>query len=198
MKATDKQRPSRLTEDDWRAARARWETDPVLTFSDLSRIFDGRVSKQAFAQRAKKESWAKRVEQSEIARRAHEKADIAHLAQIARAGDKASDDEKALVEVARKAPAPASPSSAQLDAAQEIAVDIRAQILAKHRAELDAIRGRARGALVQRNIEDAKLAKTAAETFKIVQDAERKAYGLDTQDEGDKGVVKVIIERGEG
>ena len=54
-------------------------------------------------------------------------------------------------------------------------------------------------ALQAGDIEKAKLAKTLAETFKIKQEGERKAHGLDVLDDkkGENGKVTVVIERKE-
>ncbi len=83
----------------------------------------------------------------------------------------------------------------------ETAVDMRARIIDRHRRELSVPRTLVAEALAIRKtdhakaFELAKLAKITSETIKIVQDAERKAWGLDPQNSGDK--VYVTIDRSE-
>lgn len=79
------------------------------------------------------------------------------------------------------------------DAAEQTAVELRAQVLDRHRKEWNAPRKISYEAVTERNFEKAKLAKITAETLKLVQDGERKAWGIDRA-EGD-GKVTVVIER---
>lgn len=83
----------------------------------------------------------------------------------------------------------------------EVAIEVRAELLERHRREWGAIR-----TLVYRQLdpkvamsdtdrfEKAKLAKISAETLQIIQSNERKAYGLDKAAAGSPQVT-VVIER---
>lgn len=51
-------------------------------------------------------------------------------------------------------------------------------------------------ALKTRDAEGVRLAKGAAETFKLMQDGERKAWGIDAG--GDATPTRIVIERTEG
>jgi len=82
-------------------------------------------------------------------------------------------------------------------AVEDVAVDARAQILKRHRTEWVAPRNQIYKALKSGDTEQAKLAKLAAETLKLIQDGERKAWGLESG-ETEGGQVKIIIERQEG
>ncbi len=72
------------------------------------------------------------------------------------------------------------------------AVEARANIITRHRTEWNAPRQLAYEAVKNRDMDKAKLAKIAAETLKIVQEGERKAWGLDVN--GDNKIT-VTIER---
>lgn len=82
---------------------------------------------------------------------------------------------------------------------KDVATDMRAQLLDRHRREWAAPRAMSAEAVQMRKTKPdeafnrAKLAKITAETLKIVQDGERKAWGLDVG-ELPAGAV-VVIER---
>lgn len=81
----------------------------------------------------------------------------------------------------------------------EDAIAKRAEILARHRTEWAAPRGMSAEAVRMRDtdpikaFERAKMAKITSETIKIVQDGERKAWGIDVGELPDGAVV--VIER---
>ncbi len=82
----------------------------------------------------------------------------------------------------------------------EVAVDIRGQMLDRHRLEWAAPRAmsaeavRMRETAPEKAFDRAKMAKITAETLKIIQDGERKAHGIDAGDLPQGAVV--VIERG--
>ena len=65
------------------------------------------------------------------------------------------------------------------------------------RTEWAAARNQIYKALKSGDNEQAKLAKLAGETLKLVQEGERKAWGLDGG-ENEPGQVRIVIERQEG
>lgn len=75
---------------------------------------------------------------------------------------------------------------------EQQAIDERAALLARHRKEWHYPRALLAEAIKGRDTEKAKLAKAAAETTKIIQSAERLAWGMDS---GDEPKVTVVIER---
>lgn len=81
----------------------------------------------------------------------------------------------------------------------EDAIAKRAEILSRHRSEWAAPRGMSAEAVRMRDtdpikaFERAKMAKITSETIKIVQDGERKAWGIDVGELPDGAVV--VIER---
>ena len=64
-------------------------------------------------------------------------------------------------------------------------------MLERHRKEVDAPRKLVYQAIQSGDLEKAKLAKTVAETLRIAQELERKAWGLDAGENagGDKVIV---------
>lgn len=160
----------RLTADQWSSIRQQYETDPRLSFADLASQFG--ISKQAIHKRATAENWARVVSLAELAARAQTKAD--------RLVDGRVD---------------AARLSSIRDTGIEEAASRRAAVLDRHRKEADGPRKIAYQALQTGDIEKAKLAKIVAESLKIVQELERKAWGLDAGDvHGGERVI--VIERG--
>lgn len=83
---------------------------------------------------------------------------------------------------------------AMAEAAEETAVELRAKVLERHRREWNVPRALVNEAVKARDFNKAKLAKITSETLKIVQDGERKAWGIDSGPDG-QTKVQVVIER---
>jgi hypothetical protein len=88
-------------------------------------------------------------------------------------------------------------------ASQEFAVDVRADVLARHRREWAAPRKVAYEALQQAAKNDvagaferAKLAKITAETLTLVQVGECRAFGINHDARAGDGQTVVVVERG--
>ena len=193
----------------WAIARARWEGEPRCSYADLADFLG--ISKQAVGKRAVKEGWAKKLNMSAIAGRAHAVADHGISREVVDAPKlpDAVDDQP----IPRAALPPGEPAHAAIpraipdsknatpemlaQAVEDAAVDARAQILKRHRTEWVAPRNQVYKALKSTDIDQAKLAKLAAETLKLIQDGERKAWGLDNG-EAESGQVRIVIERQEG
>jgi hypothetical protein len=92
---------------------------------------------------------------------------------------KPMDDEVAAAEVAR-------------EVATDFAVDVRAQVLDRHRKEWAAPRKIAYDAIAKGDFERAKLAKISAETLTLIQMGECRAYGIKPEDKGDSRTVVVV------
>lgn len=159
----------RLTSDQWTIVRQKYETDPRLSFADLASQFG--VSKQAIHKRATAERWERVVSLAELATRAQTKA------------DRLVDGEV---------------DAARLTSIRETGIDEaasrRAAVLDRHRKEADGPRKLVYQALQSCDIEKAKLAKIVAESLRIVQELERKAWGLDVGD-AQGGERLIVIER---
>lgn len=156
----------RLTAEQWAVARAKWEADPVVTFEELAKEFG--TSKQAVSKRAKDGGWVRKADNlAQMAARAHAKADKL----IDRQVDKTVESKRA--------------------DAEEQRVAVRAQVLERHRSEMNASRKKVYEALQGGDFERAKLAKITAEALQIIQNSERKSWGLDAGENagGDKVIV---------
>lgn len=176
------------TKDDWRIARLRWETDPTVSGSDIARELD--VSRNAVSLRIKKEQWARVGVPADLARRAADRADIdtARAALEQQRAQRSENQKAALVEAIEAAEA----------GREELAVDLRATVIMRHRGELGECRTLVEEAIKKRDFELAKLGKITAEAKVIIQNAERKAWGLDVEEKStDPTEVKVTIERRE-
>ena len=82
------------------------------------------------------------------------------------------------------------------EAATEFAVDIRAQVLDRHRKEWAAPRKIAYEAVQRGDFEKAKLAKITAETLTLIQGGECRAYGINHETRAADGQTVVVVERG--
>lgn len=80
------------------------------------------------------------------------------------------------------------------ETADETAVELRAKVLERHRKEWGIPRGLVNEAVKARDFNKAKLAKITSETLKLIQDGERKAWGIDSGPDG-ATKVQVVIER---
>ena len=94
----------KLSDEDWVAARLRWETEPPCTFTDISKMLG--LSKQAVAQRARAEGWAKQLDMARIARLAHQKADQGSTAANAESSERLKKQAPVVVYPETNAPPP--------------------------------------------------------------------------------------------
>lgn len=172
----------RIPEERYVAARILYETTPGATFKSIAA--ETGISWRGLEERSKKDGgWAKRslLPPSGMNEAAQQVADR-YTGKLADYGDDITAEHK---------------QAAVVETAAEVAIDMRAQLLDRHRKEWSAIRQ-----LVYRNLkagafnDQCKLAKISAETLQIVQSNERKAYGLDKGGDGDTSVT-VVIDRGD-
>lgn len=172
----------RIPEERYVAARILYETTPGATFKSIAA--ETGISWRGLEERSKKDGgWAKRslLPPSGMNEAAQQVADR-YTGKLADYGDDITAEQK---------------QAAVVETAAEVAIDMRAQLLDRHRKEWGAIRQ-----LVYRNLKagefngQCKLAKISAETLQIVQSNERKAYGLDKGGDGDTSVT-VVIDRGD-
>lgn len=157
------------------AARLMYETTP-LTVEEVGKEVgvSGRTVKRWSAADG---GWRKVAVQG-LSLRAHE------------AADKVRD---AVAELPQDAP---SERKAEVLAAvaEEVAVDERAALLAKHRKQWGVIDGLVAEAVRKRDLNAAKLAESVCRTIGLKQTGERKSWGLEGGGEVDQK-IQVIIER---
>ena len=96
-----------------------------------------------------------------------------------------------------------SPEAAAKEVSSEFAVDIRSEVISRHRKEWAAPRKVAYEAMQQAGrgdvagaFERAKLAKITAETLSLIQSGECRAFGISHDAKGSDGSTVVVVERG--
>lgn len=179
-------------EPDWARARLLWEAAPQMSQAEVARMLG--VSKMAVTRRIKSEGWKKVAEDDATARVVRQ-----------RALDRA--DERTADLASKRGPQPPVDEATPEDhpdaagtsaAAVETAVEMRAKILERHRREWDGARNKIYKAIQAEAtdpkgaFEKAKLGKITAEALQIIQNGERKAWGLDSEEK----TVKLTYEDG--
>lgn len=121
----------------------------------------------------------------------------------ARAGELANNFKVKMSELGKPLSDEVAASEAAREVGQEFAVDVRAEVLSRHRKEWSAPRKVAYEALQQAQkgdiaggFERAKLAKITAETLTLVQVGECRAYGINHDARAGDGQTVVVVERG--
>lgn len=170
----------------WAVFRALWENDPTQDFAQIGRMAG--CSKQSVSARAKREDW-KRTPQTvqTLLQRAHISADKRSLARKPEKLDPPPGPD--LVEE----PEPVRPvppeSEDRIEAVVQGAVgDKLGEIINRHRDEWMGARRRIYEAVNGNDFNKAKLGKITAEAFRIIQDGERKAWGIDDVNRPDPDV----------
>lgn len=152
----------RLTKDQWSSARIEWESDRSVNDSMIAEKYG--ISQQAVTKKRTHEQWHRAGVLQNISQRAQIEAD-ARLCQ--KNGEVVPHNQKADV----------------VDAA----IEIRAEVLNRHRDDWNEHRNLFTLGGIAENFELGKSAKITAEMLKIRQEGERKAYGLDEQQQQSKG-----------
>lgn len=147
----------RLSKDEWAAARVKWESDPEATDTSIAKLFG--TTRQAVAGMRDRSGWAKVGVLQAVQQRAQLMADKS-CSNIA-LGNIKSD-------------------------AIDIAVEIRADVIERHRGDWAEHRKYFTIAGIAADFDLGKSAKITAEMLKIRQEGERKSYGLDEVQATDK------------
>lgn len=173
---------ARLTSEQWQAIKTVWEYDPDEPSHEVAAARAGAKyqfrppAKSNVCVRAKKEGWERRGNMNGINQAAHRKAD--------RASAENRTEQQNSEERGQQNPSNA-PNPAQAQSSRDEAVDLRSEVIARHRVEWGNIGVLLNEALTIRNTDAVKssdklrAAKLAAEVTKIKQEGERKAWGLD-------------------
>lgn len=179
----------RLSQEEWIAARAAWEGEPALSIAALASRLG--VSKQATAAKAKRDGWEKRADLRDLAVQAHAKADKVTAPPEPPPPPEVDGnvDVDATVNVAPE------PDKKQPVTEHPDPVDVRTEIITRHRTEWRAARVNLYTAIKNKDFEMGKVAKITLEGLSILQKGERAAWGLDAIDP-EKQAPVVVIERG--
>jgi len=155
-----------MTAKEWGDVRARWESDPRDGYLWLVREMNLSVTDKAVLRKAKRECWSKKASLKSIVDAAQRKADAKVTRPAARNITPVTDGES---------------------------VDVRAEVIEKHRSEWARHRERFPLDAVVNFDKDhpeltevtsggeklARVSKTVAETIRLRQQGEREAWGLD-------------------
>lgn len=115
----------------------------------------------------------------------------------ARAGELANTFQKKMNELGKPLSDEVAANEAAKEMAEGFAIDVRAQLLDRHRNEWAAPRKIIYEAAKNNDLDKAKLGKIVAETLMLVQTGECRAYGLDQAARGaDAARTVVVIDRG--
>lgn len=157
-------------------ARALWEGDINATFKSVAEEVG--ATARALTRWSQAESWTKR--KGDMSERAHAAADT-YTGKLAELGSEITIEQQKQAEEA---------------AIEETAIQLRAALINKHRKEWDAVRALLYKGMGQAKnssgFDASKFAKISAETLKIIQESERRSWGIDS---GPDTKVQVVIER---
>jgi len=175
---TDKGADGRSGDDLKKAqAQALWEGMPRETFATVGESLG--IAATTIRGWASAGKWAK-IPSGKLAQEAQVAAD-AYTRQLSSLGPEITTEER---------------DAAASEAGEMTAIQIRAAVLDRHRAEWSAPRKISYEAIKDRNFEKAKLAKITAETLMLIQTGERKAYGMDTKETPKDDGSVIVIDRG--
>lgn len=172
----------RIPEERYAAARVLYESTPGMSFAKCAE--ETGISWRSLEERSRKDGgWTKRslmppTGMTEAAQAVADK----YSTKLANYGENVTPEER---------------EAALKDTTVEVAVDLRAQVIDRHRKEwriVDMLLGEH---VKARDFDKAKLTKITAEALAIKQMNERRAWGIDTKgDEPGAQNVTVVIERG--
>lgn len=171
----------RIPDERYQAARIIYESTPGMSYVKLADMTG--ISWRSLEDRGREEGWTRRelLPPKGLNEAAQAVADK-YSGKLAEYGPELSPEQ--------------AKQAALVDTVAEVAVDVRGQLIERHRREWGAIRTMVYEGIKKREYGDiAKLAKISAETLQIVQSNERKAWGIDKAGDGDAKLT-VVIERG--
>lgn len=151
---------ARLTADQWRQARQKYESDPTASHETIAEQYG--VTRQAVSKKAKADGWSKVGALRQVVERAQLKAD-AKVAKVAQEGSKVA----------------AATAKTDRQVTLDASVEIRAEVIGRHRQDWAEHRKHFDLAAVRKDFEVGKKAKISAEMLLIRQKGERAAYGLE-------------------
>lgn len=191
---------SELIRKRYAMARARYETDPKETQAALARELG--ISRQALNQVVREQGWVKALDGGGLAQAANVAADRTVPEEVK---DLLGPIPPHPTRAPRPEPAPDKllPPATMPDMTPEataLAVNARADVLGRHRREWGVVRGLLQEAVSKRDGERVKLALRSAQTLRLAQEGERKAWGLDMPEAPPPGApmqatVRVLVQR---
>lgn len=166
------------------AARAIYEGTPgctCLMVSEQTGVPNGTVRRWKAEASARGEPWVSRAR------------NFIHL--LSRAGALANSFKVKMTELGKPMDDAVATREAEKAVVEEYAVDVRANILDRHRKEWSAPRAVAYEAISKRDFDLAKLAKITSETLTLIQVGECRAYGINHDSRSKDGANTILIDR---
>lgn len=168
-----------------------------MTLGDAGALYG--ASRASVHIRCKREGWVKRLSPAEMNRMALDRANALATATVAQAtlseARRLPPPTAAVIERRpQKHGAPDVITTHELrEEVETAAIEERAEVLLKHRKEWSLVRMKIYKAARESDHRLAQLAKLIAESIRVMQESERKCYGLDYG--GDPSEVRIVIER---
>lgn len=173
---------------DWGHFRVLWEADPSMTATAIAKMVG--MTQQAVSLRIKREQWVKIPKGQDLIEDSHARADVITTGSPHQKAKAGSEEPAGKVEVLGKEPDRLHAVDTGL--VFKTAVELRAKVLDRHRKEWDAARDIVYKAFHTADFEKAKLGKITAEALKVIQDGERKAWGIDGGTASGGGAVRSV------
>ena len=182
---------ARVPAEKWDAARAIWEADPAMEFQDIAALLG--CSAAAVGQRAAKQGWRKGNSTAEAAMQVIE----GHAEVIVNSPPPKAKPSKP--KPPKPEPMPLVVPDIDLSAISATDGEVR-EVVARHRTELMESRRLIYRAASMKDengeplglemaIEYARLGKLTADGLRVIQEMERKAWGLDQQQQAPVTIV---------
>ena len=175
-----KSRQADISDDRWAAARALYESKPGMSYPLLAA--ETGIPKSILQRRGLAEDWTKARDPAKLAEMSAAAQEVADRfnGKAAEYGDEISADQKA---------------AAVAELVHDTAILERGKVIDRHRREWAAPRKLIYDGVKTRDFDLCKIAKWTAETLQVIQNAERRAWGLDQPAEADSKNTVVVIER---
>ena len=155
-------------------AQIMWETDLNMTHPKVAEELG--IPWKTIERWSKTEKW-KKVSANNFADRAEKIADT-YVGNLEKYGPEITTEQR---------------NRAVAETTDKIAADLRADVVDRHRREWQAPRQISYEAIKERNFEKAKLAKITAETLMLIQNGERRAWGMDKTDKPGEGENTIVV-----
>ncbi|MGF6608785.1 putative transcriptional regulator [Paraburkholderia sp. WSM4175] len=177
-----------IAKEQWERARLQWEGEPLLTYADIAENLG--ITRQSVREHAAKKGWQRRLDLQAVAEKAHAQADSKFTYSAVDSSERAALPVALAAENVDRAlmlptGLPNPPVGMPLEQAQadmeRTAVDQRSEVLTRHRKELLAARSTLYASMKAADLEPARRAKVITETMKLLHEAERRAWGLDSE-----------------
>ena len=185
-----------VNKEQWTIVRKLWEADPVVSFQEIATQLG--VTRQCVRQKSLRDGWVKRLDMSAIEAKAHAAADSKFTENAVEEAKEEGGVHIPPADISKRGeisrslavvPEGSTPEQAQ-EIADKSAVDQRTKLIDRQRQEANHARAQIYAAIkaagTKGGYERAKIAKTLTESFRVLHELERRAWGMDSGDGGGK------------